>query len=799
METLFHDLRHAARGLHRAPLFTLACILTLALALGANAAIFNLSWAVLFRELPYGEPERIVAIQQPPLAFSAASGGFTLARSARESPVLEAAALYYPDGGANLEVAGEAMRVHVAQVSTTFLRTLGVTPLIGRDFADTDGAAGSNQVALLGERVWRDRFEADPAVIGGTIRLNGVVYSVLGVLPERFEFPAGAQVWLPLPFVWEFATGSAAGPSAIGRLRAGVDRITAEQSLEAAVTESRPRDPGEDPLRLVPLHAELTRGLRTPLFVLLGAVTAVLLIGCVNLSGLMLARVSARQREFAVRGALGAGTFRITRQLLAESLLLAVLGAGAAALLVAWTLDGMVALFPAGLLPTERLASGSAVFVHSTGIALLTAVLFALAPALHAAHASRRLPRPGGVSEDPGGVRVRSAMLIAEIALSFVLVVSAALLARTMSGLHDVPLGFQPDRLLTFRMTLPETTYPARGAQRLTFTNDVLERVRGMPGVLDAAIGNDVPLSSELGAVYRMALPGETLEQVMARESGDRSGVYTLVTPDWFRTFGIETRAGRVFAEADAAGERVWVVDERVARGLFPDGGAVGQRVAMWFGRTQTEGTIAGVVAGIRDRSVIDEPTGQIYELFGRSSSNLIVLAVRFRGSRAATVEAVRSVLRQIDPALPPHDVLTMDDVVRASLGSRAGVTFVMSAFALLALLLSAIGLYATIAESVTQRRREIGLRMALGSRRAAILGIVLKRGLWLAGAGTVIGLAGAAGATRALASLLFGVQPVDLPTFAAVATMLLGVAAAACAIPALRASRIDPMTTLRE
>ncbi len=796
MRDFLSDLRYAARGLRRSPTYTLAAVATLALALGANAAIFDLSWSVLLRSLPYGEPERIVAIENPPLALRA--GGFEPSRVLRESPVLESVSLYYEASGANLESADAPRRIRVSQVSGTFLQTLGSQPLIGRDFAPEEAVAEANRVLLMSEGLWRAQYNGDPGVLGQTVRLNGIVYTVIGVMPARFELPVGADAWIPLPMVGEFATGNASSPLAIGRLRAGVHIDAAQASIRAADEARRPYEPGEPGVRLVGIQEQLSGSLRTPLRLLAAAAGVVLLIGCINLSGLMIVRASSREREFALRAAIGAGATRLARLQLAEGLVIATLGAIAALLVVAWTIDGIVALFPVGMLPTQRVTPDAAVLTFTAAAAALAALAFALPPALRAARSGRRFQQASAAGEAPDRLRVRNGLLVGQVALAFVLVVAAALLGRTLANLYDLPLGFRTEDVVTQRVVLPLASY-GTDAQRVAFADRMLERVAVLPTVMSAGVGDDLPLSGEMGVRFRISSPSESFEQASADGDDRRIASHSAVTAGWFRTMGATVLSGRTFEEGDGRGEPVFVINDVLADALFPDRVATGQRIRLWKGPTPVDGTVIGVIQGIRDRSVREAPGSQLWEPFAQATSNLITLAVRHRGERAAVIAGVRAIVHEIDAALPVHDVRDMDDVVAASVGPQRGVTMLMSAFGTLALLLAAVGLYGLIAQSVVQRRREIGVRMALGARRHRVLGLILSRGLRLAAIGTLLGIAGAAVSARALRSLLFGIQPLDAATFGIATLVVVGAAAFACLAPALRATRVDPLDALRD
>jgi putative ABC transport system permease protein len=804
MDRLLTDLRHAVRGLRRDPVFTFASLATIALALGANAAIFALSHALLVRPLPYTDPDRLVAIENAPLSFSS-DGSFALTRFVRESPLLESAALYYGGGGANLEAGGESRRIGLAQVGGQFMATLGARPLVGRTFDETEAVAGANTVVVLSEHLWRDAFGADPAAVGRSVRLSGIAYTVVGVMPARFEFPTGADAWVPVPVNFAFL-GGAAGPGTIARLRAGIAASVAADQLEAVSTErrreqlvdSRPLIPDWDPIRIVALQAELTRSLRTPLLVLFGAVTLVVLIGCVNLSGLLLARVNAREREFAVRGALGAGTGRIAQQLTAEAAVLSVAGGVLAVVLAWWTLDGIVALFPEGLFPTQRLTPDAITLAYTGVLSIVCAFVFAIAPALRATSASRALPRSIGVGERRETTRVRSALLIAEVALSFTIIAAAGLLARSMAEMNDVPLGFQPENVLSARVRLPDLRY-ADSPSRQTFAQQFLERVRALPGVRSAAMGEDVPLSGEMGIRFLASTDGAATKP--DGSTAGESAQYHTVSDGWFEAMGIPIREGRAFAPDDPAAGRVWIINRVLADRLYPSGSAVGSDLALRFAfdRPPLAGTIVGVIDGVRSGRVENDLVPQVYAPFAQAPAGYISVVVQGTGSRRALVDAITAALHDVDSSLPLYDVRLMRDVVTASMGSRRGVTVVMSLFAVLALLVSAVGLYGVVAQSVARRRREIGVRIALGARRSGILRLVVRRGLVLAGIGSIIGLAGSIIATRALRSLLFGVEPTDPLTLAAVVVVMLGIAGAASAIPAARASRVDPMIVMRE
>ncbi len=465
-----------------------------------------------------------------------------------------------------------------------------------------------------------------------------------------------------------------------------------------------------------------------------------------------------------------------------------------ALLLAAWTLDGVVALFPAGLLPTARVSLQAPVLAWSAAATCLAALLFGAAPALHAARASRRLPRAEGVGADPSRTRARSALLVLEVALSFVLVSAAGLLARSMARLHDVPLGFHPEQVLTLRLRLPDTRY-ATGAQQNAYATTLLERVRAIPGVNAAAVANGLPLTHELGVGFTVLLPGEPAAQDGRAE---RTASYRTASADWFGTLGTRVLAGRAFRDNDGTAGTVYIVNEALAHSLFPDGNAVGREIVLRTGGKPRPGTIVGMVEGQRFNDVVDAPHPEIWEPFRQAPSPWISLAVRTSGP-ARVPDALRAAVAAVDPAVPPWQMRALNDIVDASLGPRRGVSFVMSRFAGLALLLSAIGLYGLIAQSVAERRREIGVRMAVGARQQSILRLMLSRGVRPAVIGIGLGVILAAAATRVLRTLLFDVDPLDPLTFALVAATLIGVALAASLAPALRAARTDPLAALRE
>jgi putative ABC transport system permease protein len=788
---MLNDLRFAARALRRNRAFTLVAVLTLALGIGANTALFSIADAVLLKPLPYAEPERIFRIDEAPLAMSRTSG-FTVARALRESPVLSASGIY-ATGGLNLGGDRGAQRVNAAAVTAGFFGALGSSPLVGRVFTDAEVDANA-RVAVIGHRLWRSAFAADRALTGKTIELNGRPFVVLAVMPPRYAFPEYADVWIPAGSDTQL-TGGAFAPAVIGRLAEGVTpaqaldeimRIKAERARAAGFTD-------EDRTTLVPLRDELTGAVRPLLIVVSCAVLLVLLVACINTANLMLARVSAREREIAVRRALGASKARLVRYLLCESALVAGLAAVAAIPPALWTLDLVVSLLPPTLYGVSDVSVDARAAAVMALLSVVATILSAIVPAgwLHSNAAIDAL-RGGSATSTPFWRRFRMALVAGELAAAVILLAGAATVVRTVATLLAVDLGARGERALTLQLTLPIEKYP-NAASAADFYDRLHNRLETAE-VEAVGAASSMPGNREIGSALTVRVDG--LPASPQRESAH----FVKATPGYFRALGIELVAGRLFERSDAVhSPRVAIVSERVPQiyGLAPE--AMLGRSFVLDARNRQRATIVGVVRGVRVRGP-EVPVGpQIYVPFAQADYiTTVYVVVKARGDARALIPSVRTAVASVDPSLPPYNVRTFDEVRASYLADRRFAMTVMVLFAGLAIALSVIGLYGVMAYLTQLRTREIGIRMALGATSARLVGQTLRVGLLGAAAGVLMGTAAAAALSRVFISKVPGVQAIDAWTLALTAAAVLIIAAGTAWLPARRAASVDPIEALR-
>ena len=808
------DVRQALRALAARPVFTAAAVLTLAMGIGGSTAIFGFVRAVLLRPLPYADPGRLVFVTNviPQLRAELAGGGDYLDWRDR-SRSLVALAAYSSSDRVTLTDRGEAQRIPAARVSASFLPTLGIAPAVGRNFRPEEDRPRGAKAALVTPRLWRRLF---PDVAPGeerSIDLDGSLHAVAGILPAGFVFPGHPEVDLLLPLALdepgERARGRQSLVQVIGRLRPEVTLEQARQELEAIqaaavaaapaaprggmmITRSGPDAParpmGEAPapppnakrpygfdtfLKVVPLQRALVADLRPALLLFSAAVALVMLMACANTANLLLARAAARQPEMAVRAALGAARGRLVRQLLTESAVLALLGGAAGLVVAALLISALLALMPPEIAAAFRSAAvrlDTSVLVFALLLSLATSVLFGLAPALLAAgvDAGDRL-RGGNRSASPGAGRrrLRRLLVTAEVAVAFVLLVGAGLLVHSFLQLTSLDPGFRPGQVVTVAIELERTQYAAPDAQ-LAFFERLLERVHSLPGVQWAAAGDSLPLKP-----FSMVMIGGTAEDAPAAPPG-RGPELALcaVTPDYFRTLGMTLRRGRPFLDTDRPGTpEVAIVNETLARRMWGTADPIGKRIR--FPHAPTGVTVVGVLADA-------------------------FVAVSAPMDPAGLVSALRREVASLDRGLAVHDVATMDRRLADAMAPRRFNTLLLGAFGLVALLLSAVGLYGVMAHAVTERTRELGIRIAVGAAPSQVRALVLRQGLAMAAWGAAIGAGAAVAASRALRGSLYGVGPTDAATFVAVPVVLLAVCAIACELPARRATRVDPAVALR-
>jgi putative ABC transport system permease protein len=808
VETLWQDIRYGARTLGRSPGFTAVAVLTLALGVGANTAIFTVVNAVVLRPLPFPQPERLIRVWEsnPEKGwpqFSASHPTFLDWRARAQSFERLAA---QTGTGFTRTSGGDAEIIRALAVTSDLLPTLGVNPVLGRNFRpEEDRPGGRTTVAIVTHRFWEQKLGSTPSAAGMTLTLDGRPYEVVGVLPKSFAWgPPTLDLLVPL----------APDPArarrdhrllVIGRLRPGVSLRQAQSEMDgiaAQIGKQYPESNGGWGIRMLTFYDWIVPAeTRQSLLIFLGAVGLVLLIACGNVASLMLARTAARHKELSVRVALGAERSRIIRQLLVEAVLLSLV-AGLPALFAAWlSTRWLTAAGPAAGVPRlDEVSMDVRVFIFALAVALAAGVLFGLLPALQASRpqVSDTLKEGGrGASTGPGGHRLRSALVVGEVALSVALLIGAGLLVRSFLRVQRVQTGFRTDGLLTMRVNLPRTTYN-NGAQSRAFYERLLPQLAALPGVQAVATSSGVPLTPGSTGT-ELLFPGRTLP------AGTPSTAdWRLVWPGYFHTMGIPLR-GRDFEAHDApppqpdtAPPAVIIISEAFARRYWPNEDALGKTVVISsFGRAAQ--TIIGVAGDVRSFGLDVEAGPMVYaSAMAYSGWNPMSLVIRSSGDPDSHVADLRSVIRQIDPQVPLYDVTVLTDALSTSLGARRFNMYLLGAFAVIALTLAGVGLFGVLAYLVSQRTRDIGIRLALGAGPADVFKLIVGQGMLLAVAGAALGVGGALAAARVIKSLLFSVEPRDPLTFFAVPLLLLAVALVACYLPARRALRVDPLVALR-
>jgi putative ABC transport system permease protein len=793
LEQLGQDARYAFRQLRRSPGFAAVAILTLAVGTGANTAIFSLVNSLVLKPLAYDEPGQLVQVweSQAGVAANLVSPGVFLDWRTQATTMDSLAAFRGID--LNLTSAGEPERISGLRMTADGLRVLRARPLLGRIFAADEDQPGREPVIVLTSELWRRRFGSDPGIVGRTIQLNEAPVTVIGVLPPGF-LPR-AQDEFVVPYVFDPAwrdLRSGHFLQVMGRVKSGVPLAQARAELAAIYGRSQALFPAWKKgwsVNVVPLQEEFVGEVKPALLLLLAAVVVVLLVACTNVANLLLAKASARQREIAVRAALGASRGRVIRQLLAESVLLSLLGAGLGLALAFWSVAGLRHFVAAlNLARAHEIAVDGRVLGTTLLVALVTGVAFGLAPALQASRFSlTAVLNDAARGSAAGGRRLRQTLIVAEVALALVLLVGAGLLLNSFRRLTQVPSGFAPEQALTMQLSLPAKKYPIN-ASRAAFFRQILARIEALPGVDSAAVSAALPLAGGIPNNYfkvagraGIAEPGYLAD-------------YDFGTPHFFRALGIPLRRGRAFTAADESG-RVAIVSEEFVRRYFPGENPLGQRLT----QGQEGWEIVGVVGDVRARGLAQEVQPIVYrpQSAAEASSNPH-LVVRATLPPRLLAESVRRAILEVDPDQPVASVRTLDDVVAGSVADRRLTLGLLAGFAGTTLGLAAIGLYGVIAYSVAQRTRELGIRLALGATRRDVLALVLGEGMRLVLVGLLLGLGAAVGLSRLLVTMLFQVAPTDPQTFAAVSLGLLAVALLAAWLPARRAARVDPMVALR-
>jgi putative ABC transport system permease protein len=804
MDSLLRDLKFSARSLLKRPALTLIAIITLAIGIGSTSAIFSVVNALVIKPLPFPQLDRIVAIWEKVPSRGVERNEASMANYLdwrAQNKTFEQVGLS-TWWSTNLTGVGEPERLQGFQVSTNFLDVVGVKPLLGRGFAADENQPGRNTVVLLTYGLWQRRFGGDPNIVNKAIATNGITRTVIGVLPEGFNYPKGAEIYAPLAITPELALSRQSHSYlAIGRMKPGVSLANAQADLDAIAGRLEQQYPKTNTGRGVgvyPIVADTVRMYALATWVLMGAVGFVLLIACANVANLMLARAADRQKEFSLRSALGASRVRIVRQLLTESVMLAMAGGGLGVLVAYWAVDlirvanpGEASKFAPGW---DHLGINLPVLGFTLLISLLCGLLFGLAPAWQASKVDlNQSLKEGGRQASAGSHRLRSVLVVAEVALSLMLLVGAGLLMRSFLSLLKTNAGFNPDSVLTMNLVLPNAKYKEE-PQRAAFYSDLVRRINSMPGVESASMVNYLPLggSNSSDAFLVEGLPDPPPGQEFV-------GRYRVCTPDYFKTMGIPVLKGRAFTDQDKAGAPpVIIVNETLARKYWPDQDPIGKR--MRFMGPLDKNPWIQVVGVVQDvKHDLNLPvTEDFYLPHAQDPWNAMVLVARTKVEPMALAASMRQEVWAIDKDQPVFDVLTMQQVRAISVALYSFSSVSLGVFAGIALFLAAIGIYGVMSYAVTQRTQEIGIRMALGASGRNVLQLVVKSGMRLAVVGIVIGLIGTWILTRLMSSMLVGVSPTDKLTLSAVSACLLLVGLLACYIPARRATKVDPLVALR-
>ena len=812
MQTLWQDLRFGARMLMRKPGFTLVAIITLALGIGANTAIFSVVNAVLLRPLPFQNPEQLFTLwernpkqgyeQNPP-----AAGNYLDWQA--QNRVFAQMAIYDPFRKFNLTHEDLPERIAGAAVSASLFAVLGVGPAQGRVFLPEEEQPGSDQVALVSYGLWRRRFAGDPNLVGKTITLDGRNRTVIGVMPEGFQFPGGsgtqlriytpppAELWVPLAMdanAWR--ARSSHSLSVIARLRpeGAIEQAETEMNaIQQRLAQQYSSDYLGSHVKLVPLRAQVVGTARPALLILWGAVALVLLIACVNVANLSLSRATTRKRELAIRSALGAGRLRVIRQLLTESLLLALAGGACGVFLASWGIEALTPIIPNDFPRREEIAVDLWTLGFTLLVATLTGLIFGLVPALQSSKTDLTSSlKEGGRSESEGGGRnrMRSLLVVTETALALVLLVGAGLLIQSLLRLQRVNPGFHPERVLTMELSLPRSRYPRE--QRPAFFRSLIERIHTIPGVSSVGASTHIPLAGD-NMNFAFFIEGRQSPEGRLPGADCRA-----VTPDYFNALGIPLVKGRAFSDRDGPeAPQVFVINETMARRHFPNEDPVGKRMKVGF--SDKTGEIVGIVGAVKHWGLDAEAKEEIYTSYDQTPFwASMTLVARTTGDPLSVAGAAQNEVRAVDKDQPVTRVRTMEAVVAGSVAQPRFRTLLLGSFAVIALLLAAVGIYGVISYAVMQRTQEIGIRIALGAQPRDVLRLVVRQGMAPALVGLGVGLIGAFALTRLLKDLLFIVRPTDPATFALVALLLASVALLACYLPARRATKVDPMVALR-
>jgi len=804
MDTLRQDLHYALRRLLKNPGFTTIAVLTLALGIGANSAIFSVINAVLLRPLPFDEPDRLVGIFQVWQGSRTVMAPPNFLDLRRQSRTLEDAAAI-DTSEYTLTGAGDPLRVRGSEVSASFFNVLRARPMLGRTFRADENEPGKDKVIVLGHALWQQRFGSRGDIMGTSVIVDGTPRTIIGVMPRGFSYPAEQEVWLPFEYDANFTEGARGAwyIRAIARLKPGV---TAEQSateiatLGTALEREYPRQNTDVGFTTYPLQEALVGDVRPALLVLLGAVGFVLLIACANVANLLLARAAARETELAVRTALGAGRKRLVRQLLTESIVLGAAGGLAGLLIAFWGADMLVTLQPEGIPRLNEIGVDRTVVLFTAGMALLTGIVFGAIPALQMTRASLITSLKEGSRGNMsarGSARMRGTLVVAEMALAVMLLAGAGLLIKSFDNLQSVNPGFRPQETLSFSLSLPRTTYKD-DPQIAAFFDRLLERIKALPGVRSAGAVMGLPLSGmNFDISFNVkgrpeAPPGQTPSMEVR-----------VVTPDYFRTLGIPLVRGRMLNDGDEPqSPRVVLLSEAAAKKHFPNEDPIGKQIELGWGKgkgtPRAGGEVIGIVGDVKELGLDEEFPAEIYLPMRQWPIGRMTIVARTSVPPLSLAGAATQAVRELDANLPVADMRTVEDVVAESIAQPRFYMLLLAIFAAVALLLAAIGIFGVMSYTVSQRTREIGIRMALGAQGGSVVSMVVGQAMLLALVGLTVGLIAAVVLSRTMTSLLFELSPTDPVTFATVAMVLASVAFLASYLPARRAASVDPIEALR-
>ncbi|HEU0176236.1 MAG TPA: ABC transporter permease [Blastocatellia bacterium] len=802
MQTLWQDLRYGARMLLQKPGFTLIAVITLALGIGANAAIFSVVNGVLLRPLPFKDPDRLMLIRETKLPqfpeFSVSPGNFLDWR--KQNTVFERL-VAFNGVSFNMIGAGDPEQIRGMKVTDGFFAMLGAQPLLGRDFLPEEDQPGRDNVVILNYGLWQRRFGGDPKILNQTLTLSGQSYTVIGVMPATFRFGGpDLDLWKPMAFTaQETQIHGGHWLGAIGRLKPGATENHARAEMITIAGRLAAQYPDANTgwsVKLMPLLEYTVRSVKPALIVLLCAVAFVLLIACANVANLLLARAAGRQKEIAIRTAVGAGRARIIRQLLTESGLLALLGGAAGLALAKWGMDLLLKLAPQGLPRMNDVSLDGRALAFTAVVTLLTGVIFGLVPALQSSkpNLNETMNDTGrGSTEGRQRQLVRSALVVLEVASALVLLVGAGLFIKSFWRLQQVDPGFNPDNTLTLTVSLPRTKYP-EDTQRIAFFQQLLENVGALPGVQAAGATNPLPLTGDTVLAFvvqgRPALPPG---------AGQSTNFYA-ASADYFKALGIPLRRGRLFTERDVRDSpHVAVINETMARKIFPDEDPIGKRITFDGGGKNPDWyEIVGIVGDVKQYGLDQATPMQTYEPYTQQTYSSMTLVARTAGDPAKLTAAIRNAVLQLDKEQPIANIRTLDEILSTSVAQQRFSTLLLGIFAAVAMLLAAVGIYGVLSYAVTQRTHEIGIRVALGAARSDVLRLVVGAGMRLTLLGVGAGLAAAFALTRLMSTLLFDVSATDPMTFGLIALLIVTVALLACWVPARRATKVDPMVALR-